>query len=377
MTLTFITNLVHHHQLPVADEFYRLLGEDYRYIATDPLPDWLIKGGYDPKLDRPYIIRTYRSQEEMERARKLIDNSDVVIAGASPLEWTKRRKKDGKVTFHYSERLFRDGMPRLTRPKHILFNYFNYSRFKNAYLLCAGGFVSRDYNYGCSFKGKCFKWGYMTAVPDDVENEANKTIGNNPIRIMWCARFLKLKHPELPVLLAARLKTKDYRFVIDMFGSGEEEGSTRQLIDNQGVGDCVHLCGNRPNAEILEEMRKSNIFLFTSDQHEGWGAVMNESMSNGCVPVASDAIGSVPYLIKNGINGMTFKSCQLDSLENAVRMILDDPCRIQQMSQASQETMKTTWSPRQAAENFLDLAEHVLNGSLEHYTRYEGPASWD
>lgn len=44
-----------------------------------PLTDELKRGGYDPTLDRPYIIRTYLSQENMDRARQLIDDNDVVI----------------------------------------------------------------------------------------------------------------------------------------------------------------------------------------------------------------------------------------------------------------------------------------------------------
>ena len=110
-----------------------------------------------------------------------------------------------------------------------------------------------------------------------------------------------------------------------MYGSGEQQESTRILIGELGVSGYVHLCGNLPNAQILEEMRNHDIFLFTSDHNEGWGAVLNESMSNGCVPVASDAIGSVPYLIKNGDNGLTFKSGDLDSLEKAVTTLLDNP----------------------------------------------------
>ena len=53
-----------------------------------------------------------------------------------------------------------------------------------------------------------------------------------------------------------------------------------------------------PNAKILQEMRKHEIFLFTSDRNEGWGAVSNESMSNGCMLVGSDGIGSIPFLVK-------------------------------------------------------------------------------
>ena len=84
MKLTFVTNFIHHHQLPVADEFYKILREDYTYIACKPLPDWLISGGYDPSLDRPYIIRAYQGEKELEKARNLIDESDVVKEGNEP-----------------------------------------------------------------------------------------------------------------------------------------------------------------------------------------------------------------------------------------------------------------------------------------------------
>ena len=153
MTLTFVTNLVHHHQLPVADEFYRLLGNNYRYIATQPLPDWLIKGGYDPTLDRPYIVRTYLSDEEMDRARKMIDESDVVIMGDAPSLWADKRNKEGKVTFYCTERIYKKGIPWLKLPWHIYVHYKKYGRYKNTYLLCASAYAASDFA-----KTFCFKF---------------------------------------------------------------------------------------------------------------------------------------------------------------------------------------------------------------------------
>ena len=378
MTLTFVTNLVHHHQLPVADEFYKRLGNNYHYIATHSLPDWLIKGGYDPTLDRPYIIRTYQSEESMRLARKMIDSSDVVIFGESPMEWSKKRKSQDKVTFFYSERIFRQEVSHWRLFLSTLANYKNYGRYKRTYMLCASAFTSVDFAKTHCFKGKCFKWGYMTAVEDfEVEAPKQGASTSEITPLMWCARFLKWKHPELPVMLAERLKKKGYKFHIDMFGSGEELDNTNRLINELGVDDCVTLCGNKPNAEILQEMRHHSIFLFTSDRNEGWGAVLNESMANGCVPIGSDEIGSVPYLIKNGVNGLIFKSCDIDSLENAAVSLLNEKNRIREMSQAAVETMQNVWSPCAAAENFLELATYALNNELFNYTREEGPASWD
>lgn len=380
MTITFVTNFVHHHQLPLADELYARIGVDYHYIATKPLPEWLINGGYDPNLNRPYIVRSYESEMEMDKARGLIDESDVVIVGEAPEEWILKRKDKNKVTFHYSERWLKKIDYHIFSPRSLYNIYRNYYRYrhKRTYMLCASAFAAQDvHRYGC-FPNRCFKWGYFTAVDEKSENEALQDVSNSKkTSFMWCARFLDWKHPELPVLLAARLKAKGYKFSIDIFGNGEEFEKIKKLIEDLDVSDYVNLCGNRPNAEILQEMRKHSIFLFTSDRNEGWGAVLNEAMSNGCIPVASDDIGSVPYLIKNDWNGLRFRSCSIDSLEEKVCRLLEDKVKMQELSQNALRTMREKWAPKVAAHNFLELAQYILSDKLDLYKREDGPASWD
>ena len=36
-------------------------------------------------------------------------------------------------------------------------------------------------------------------------------------------------------------------------------------------------------------------------------------MSNGCILVGSDGIGSIPFLVEDGVSGITFKSANTDS----------------------------------------------------------------
>lgn len=75
MTLTFVTNFVNHHQLPLADEFYKIMGEDYTYIACEPFLDWLKKDGYALSLERPlfsYILERGLSYAESNKNYVLI-----------------------------------------------------------------------------------------------------------------------------------------------------------------------------------------------------------------------------------------------------------------------------------------------------------------
>lgn len=378
MKITFITNLVHHHQIPLADELYRALGADYSYVACEPLPDWLIKGGYDPTLDRPYIIRAYKSEEEMSKARRLAYESDVVIIGSAPESFIEKRLEENKLTFRYAERYFKNRPWYFPDPRVFINFYKNHFRYrnKNLYMLAASAYTANDVYHMHCYKDKVYKWGYFTQVENFAIEECEKlgtSSAESTSHIMWCARFLRWKHPELPVLLAARLKSKGYKFSLDMYGSGEEFENTKQLALKLDVGDVVSFCGNLPNDQILKKMRESDIFLFTSDKGEGWGAVLNESMSNGCAVVASNRIGAAPFLINDGVNGLLFKSENLDSLEEKVSYLLDHPQERIKIAKNAIMTMRNQWSPKIAAQRFMYLAEHLLNGTDSEYN--EGPCS--
>lgn len=194
---------------------------------------------------------------------------------------------------------------------------------------------------------------------------------------------MTLKHPELPILAAKRLKDHGYSFVIDMFGAGECEDRTKRLARELDVEDVVRFRGTMPNELLLKEMRRHKIFLFTSDRNEGWGAVANESMANGCALVASDAIGSAPWLVKNGENGFTFRSSAtkysfdspdgraLDNLVEKVKWLLDNPEDLCRMRQAAVRTMRETWNPKVAAERLLKLIESLQQGKYVSFA--DGP----
>ena len=59
-------------------------------------------------------------------------------------------------------------------------------------------------------------------------------------------------------------------------------------------------------------MKNSNIFIFTSDKQEGWGAVLNEAMNSGCAVIADAKIGAVPYLLNHYQSGMVYQDGNLE-----------------------------------------------------------------
>lgn len=376
MVIVFITNFINHHQVHVADEFHKNPEVTYYFIETEPLPDAMKNSGYPDYSYRPYVISAYKSVSEMDKARGLVDGADIVIIGSAPEFWVAKRLKENKVTFHYSERWFKKGYRDLFSPKAWIYFYRRHTRFRNkrSYMLCASAFTAPDVHIVFAYPNKCFKWGYFTKVPQlDIEKIIQAQRGASRLRILYIARFLVWKHPELPVQLARLLKDKGINFELNMFGSGSELPKIKSLINKLDVKDCVNLCGNRPNDEILEIIREHHIFLFTSDRNEGWGAVVNEAMSNGCAVVASDAVGSVPFLINSGENGLIFNDQNLDDLYLKTMVLIKSPELREQIVRNSYSTMYNLWSPQNAAKNFIKLAKSALQNKIEAVK--DGPGS--
>ena len=378
MKLIFLSNYINHHQVPLSDELFRYFGEDYKFIATIPMHEWRRKLGYEDYSDKPYVLSSYESASKYNEAVRLINAADVVIIGSAPDSFIEKRLQENKLTFRYAERYFKNRPWYFPDPRVFINFYKNHFRYrnKNLYMLAASAYTVNDVYHMHCYKDKVYKWGYFTRV-DNLALEASQKLdassAESAPHLMWCARFLRWKHPELPVLLAARLKSKGYQFTIDMYGSGEEFENIKKLATQLQVNDVVAFCGNQPNEQILQQMRTHDIFLFTSDRNEGWGAVLNESMSNGCAVVASNRIGAAPLLINDGINGLLFKSENLVSLEEKVSYLLDHPKERIEMAKNAVMTMRNEWSPKIAAQRFMYLVEQLLHGSDSEFK--EGPCS--
>lgn len=397
MEIVYFANFINHHQKPFSDELYKMPNVHYTFIEVEPMYNWLKQGGYSEFSNLPYVIRAWESEANKNKAKELAVRADVALfAGHEVIEYAVIRSKlTNKLSFEVGERWLKRGLLNLLSPRLLKFQWFYHTIFfkKPYYRLCASAYAAGDEYFMHSFVERCYKWGYFTKINNlDI---VSKGIPNNnisiarPLRIMWCARFLKWKHPELPILMSKRLKEKGYMFVLDMYGSGKYLQNTCSLAKKLAVDDVVNFCGNAHNDEILSAMYEHDVFLFTSDQNEGWGAVINEAMSNFCVVVGSNKVGSVPFLIKDKINGLQFlgptkrsgffgkylkiDKQSLDSLTCQVEFIFNHPGKLDELSKAAYHTICNNWSPRNAAQNFLLLIEDLQNG--KECSIIEGPCS--
>ena len=240
-------------------------------------------------------------------------------------------------------------------------------------MLCASAYTAGGFALVGAYLQKTYKWGYF---PENKVYELSNLMGNkknNKPSLLWVGRFLDWKHPEKAILTARWLRDQGYDFSLDMIGTGIMLESISSMIRKYNLDSHVKLRGSMSPNEVRNYMEKANIFLFTSDYNEGWGAVLNESMNSGCAVVASDAIGSVPFMIYNNYNGLIYKNNHLATLFDQVKLLMDAPDLCNAMGTNAYETVEQTWNAKTAATRLLEFSNELLNQKL--LTFHEGPLS--
>lgn len=378
LKVTFFSNFLIHHQTPFCRAMIDRIGNGFHFVATEPTDTERLDMGYRDYADVPYVIYSYKDEKQYKEALLLGAESDVVIIGDAPDEFIEERLERNKLTFRYSERFFKEGRWHIFDPRVSALHYKQDFRYRNKslYMLCAGAYTAPDCRFIFSYPDKTYKWGYFPetdSVPFEKLSERKQK--DDKIKILWAGRMIDWKHPEDAVNLARRLKKENISLKLDIIGNGDMRPAIEDLIKKYGLQDEINLLGSLPPEKVRHHMEGADIFLFTSDRNEGWGAVLNESMSAGCAVAANKEIGSVPYIINDGENGLIYNRKDKNSLYNCVRRLTDDTALRQTLGRNAYETIKTVWNADTAADRLLTLINCINNGTPVPFT--SGPCSKD
>lgn len=369
MKVTFYSNFLNHHQLPFCNEMVKLLGNNFKFVATEKIPDERIQLGYEDMNDKyEFVIKAYENDGE---AINLAENSDVIILGSASSKYIKMRLKKNQLCLRYSERIFKNN----NSIKQVIYTLVENTLLeKNVYMLCASAFSSRDYNILGAHINKCYKWGYFPELIkyDDIDAIINRKEINS---LLWVGRFIDWKHPEMVINLAIKLRNEKINFKIKMIGTGPLKTKIESMIVENKLEKYVILCDSMSPIKVREYMEKSQIYLFTSDKGEGWGAVLNEAMNSGCAIVANSQIGSVPFLIKNNKNGLIYKNNNEYDFLNKVIYLLKNNEQIKILGRNAYRTILDEWNPQVAAKRIVEMASLLLNKNDISELFQTGPCS--
>ena len=126
----------------------------------------------------------------------------------------------------------------------------------------------------------------------------------------------------------------DWQLLI--IGDGVLREQIKVQISQNGLKRVKMLGAQSYVASYLEE---SSILLMTSI-FEGWGLVLTEAMSRGCIPFAFNSFASLSDIIDNKINGIIIPPFQVTEYTKQLINLTNHPQTLKDMAQQAIQKAK-------------------------------------
>ena len=371
MTIVIFSSVLNHHSIPLCDALNRQPGVNCYFVSTQEEEDERRQLGYHG-YERNYCINMLQSDESKKKACKLALTADVMIASVFPYDLLKERLERNKLTFLCQERMFKGGVTLMRKARAWQFNMRKFFRFRNKplYFLSIGKYAASDYKSIGFYKNKCFEWAYFTdTITYDLPQLMEKKKGD-AVEILFVGRLISWKHPEYSLRAAKELLAGGYDIHLTYVGCGDLEDNLRKEAETMGAR--VSFMGSMPPEEVRSYMEKANILAFTSNNLEGWGAVVNEAMNSGCAVIAGSAPGAVATMITDGENGLVYEGEDYDVFYQKLERLVADRELTRKIGEAAYHTITMRYNAEVAAQRFCRQADALLRGeALVDYS--DGP----
>ena len=376
--LIYVGGALDHTVLPIVLKLYKEYKNDFLFIASKEAPlsrKELGYGSFNNSYD--FVYNGFGAKENKTNARKLIYDADVVLFGSvSDRYLLRKRLFSRKISISITERIYKEPRTFLRSIKRIFGTILHYYLFprKNKYALCIGGYTPNDFDRARLYKGKCLKWAYFTDYSKLSFGELDQQKKDRKINIAWVGRFIDVKQPQMVIKLAKFLHENNVAFEIKMIGYGPLLSDCKNAIEENGLQNKVILTGALPLEKKEGVLNKANIFLFTSTQEEGWGAVVNEALGSACLVVASKESGAPSQLIKDGENGFLFNCFDQTKFNELVLTSINNYRDLDKVRRNGYDLVHTLWNEDVASHRLINVIKELTNeNKLPFYD--DGPCS--
>lgn len=181
--------------------------------------------------------------------------------------------------------------------------YYNPVRHYKKYLTGAIG-VSKE--ICAAFAGTCGMQAEKIAfIPYGVK--AAKSIEifkqKDPVRLIYVGRIEQNQKRIKDLVSIAQLLTQnEVSYTLDIIGDGPMMNYVTRNLENEISRKIVRVYGWLDKMEVEERLRKSEVFIMTSE-FEGFSIALIEAMANGCCPIVTNIKAGNQEVIKNEENG--------------------------------------------------------------------------
>ncbi len=180
---------------------------------------------------------------------------------------------------------------------------------------------------------------------------------NNESFIGIVARLDKVKDHETFIKAAKEIldKRNDVQFLIA--GTGNNEESLRNLVDDYKINDNIHFLGHIEDPYSMFNAIDINVLTSLSESFPYTileGAMMKK-------PIISTRVGGVNKLIENDVNGYIIDIGNYNELAEKLDILLDDKEKTREMGENLYKKVEENFSSESMARSHLEIYEDIIS----------------
>lgn len=185
---------------------------------------------------------------------------------------------------------------------------------------------------------------------------------DDDFKLLWVGKFDFRKQLNIALATMAKLKDKsNVKLIICGSGSADQVSYYKQMALNLGIEDNVVWKGNLENSEVKEEMRKSDIFFFTSVS-EDTSTVVLEAVSCELPVLCFDTCG-MGYVINETVGQkvpLTNPRQSADDFAEKINYLYNNREFLHKLSDGCKQRQKElSWDNK--AKQMVELYNKVIN----------------
>lgn len=362
MKILQVTNLVSHHQLPIARHLISILGEqNFRFAALDAPDAERLRLGWNGTEVEPWILRVAEVESDKTQFERWWSEADIVLCGERRFHNMVDRLKLGNHCLYMSERWWKPpiGSFRLLWPRFLRMSmqFRRVAKDPGFHYLAKGPFAAADISKIADLENRLWQWGYFPPLPTECSLPRPQT---ETLRILWAGRMLDWKRVDTLIKATAALQKESTPVELTLVGDGPQRGALEKLAESILIPGRYSFVPPLPAEQVPLMMRNYDIYVLPSSSYEGWGAVVNEAMGCGLAVVASAKAGAAAAMIDHEVNGLLFQPGDWRDLATHLSRLAADRALLSSLGQAAQRTIGDLWSPRVAAERLIDFSNALL-----------------
>lgn len=146
---------------------------------------------------------------------------------------------------------------------------------------------------------------------------------------------------------------------LDIVGDGDDVTALRARAAERGVADLIDWHGHVQHHDLPRFYQRAAVTVLPSlTESESFGMTLVEAMASGC-PVVGSAVGGIPFVVRDGVDGVLVAPGDPVALADAVADIVTDPARAAALGAAGRESARTRWDWSHQRENTVRVLEGV------------------